>query len=226
MTDKSDTNHAMIRLPKAKTILIMTGGPGTGKTGLTERLLTYLKDVNVISYDAIKEKNWDIYGFDNDAQKYRLNEWGLEEFYLTIQKHMWANHTILIEYPFYQKHKPKLQELIEEYHYTAVTIFLNTDLRTVYERGFNRDHDNFRHPGHLLSCYHKETFTPDSLMKNHNDYLSYKEFCDSIAKKDYDIHLGLRIPVDVSDFSKVDFKSIVRQIVEFENTNIKQEKTQ
>ena len=38
-----------------------------------------------ISYDEIKEKNWDRFGFDNNRQKDRVNAWGLEEFYLTIQ---------------------------------------------------------------------------------------------------------------------------------------------
>lgn len=216
MFDNPNSNHA-IHLPKAKTLLIMTGGPGTGKSGLAQRMLAYLKGVHVISYDAIKEKNWDTFGFDNTAQKNRLNAWGLEEFYLTIQKYMWKNHTILIEYPFYQRHKPKLEELIKEYDYTAVTLFLHTDLRTVYERGCDRDHDSFRHPGHLLSCYHKETFHPDLLLQNQNEYQSYDDFCRSIAKKDYDIQLGLQISIDVSDFSKVDLKSIICEIVKFEN---------
>ena len=204
------------RLPKTKTLLIMAGGPGTGKTGLTKRLLTHIEGVSVISYDAIKEKNWGIFGFDNVAQKDRLNAWGLEEFYLTIQKQMWENKTILIEYPFYQRHKAKLQELIEEYDYTAATIFLHTDLHTVYERGCNRDHDGSRHPGHLLNCYHKETFTPDLLKGTHDTFASYEDFCTSIAKRDYDINLGLRIPVDVKDFSAIDFEGIISQIVDYE----------
>ena len=208
--------ESALRLPKAKTLLIITGGPGTGKTGLTKRLLTYLGGVSVISYDAIKEKNWDLFGFDDIAQKNRLDAWGLEELYLTIQKQMWGNKTILIEYPFYQKHKPKLQELIEEYGYTAVTIFLHTDLHTVYERVCERDRDGSRHPGHLLNCYHKETFSPDLLKGIHHAFVSFEDFCSGIEKKNYDIHLGLRIPVDVGDFSAVDFEDIVSRIVDYE----------
>ena len=60
---------------------------------------------------------------------------------------MWEDKTILIEYPFYQRHKPKLQELLDEYSYSAVTICLYTDLDTVYRRGANRDEDDGRHPG-------------------------------------------------------------------------------
>lgn len=59
------------------------------------RFLEYLgnEDIVKISYDEIKEKNWDIFGFDNEKQKDRLNWWSLEEFYLTIQKRMWENRT-------------------------------------------------------------------------------------------------------------------------------------
>ena len=129
---------------------------------------------------------------------------------------MWENKTILIEYPFYQKHRLKLRELIEEYHYAAVTIFLHTDMRTVYERGRNRDHDGSRHPGHLLNCYHRETFTPNLLKGVQDTFVSYEDFCAGTAQKDYDIHLGLRIPVDVGDFSAIDFEGIIRQIIDYE----------
>ena len=216
MPEKPESAFIMSRLPKAKTLLIMAGGPGTGKTSMAGRLLTYFEGVSVISYDAIKEKNWDIFGFDNVTQKDRLNSWGLEEFYLTIQKQMWENKTILIEYPFYQRHKPRLQELIDGYDYTAVTILLHADLHTVYERGCNRNNDGSRHPGHLLNCYHKETFTPNLLKGTHDTFVSYEDFCAGIAKKDYDINLGLRIPVDVTDFSTIDFEDIIRQIVDYE----------
>ena len=126
------------KFPNPRTLIIFTGGPGTGKSGTAQRFLDYLGDDEIvkISYDQIKEKNWDIFGFDNEKQKDRLNWFSLEEFYLTIQKRMWENKTILIEYPFYQRHKPKLQELLDESGYDAVTICLYTDMETVYRRGF------------------------------------------------------------------------------------------
>ena len=60
-------------------MLIFTGGPGTGKSGTARRFLEYLgnEDIVKISYDEIKEKNWDIFGFDNEKQKDRLNWWSL-----------------------------------------------------------------------------------------------------------------------------------------------------
>ncbi|MDO4523183.1 MAG: AAA family ATPase [Eubacteriales bacterium] len=206
------------KIPDKKTLIIFTGGPGTGKSGTSERFLRYLNDPSIekISYDAIKEKNWDIFGFDDEKQKDRLNWWCLEEFYLTIQKKMWENKTILIEYPFYQRHKPKLQELIDEYHYSAVTIYLYTDMETVYKRGANRDQVDDRHPGHLLNGYHKETYTPKMLESVSRIAPTFEEFVAGIAHKEYNVELGLVIPVDVTDFKTVDYEDIYQKIVDYQ----------
>jgi hypothetical protein len=205
--------------PDKRTIIIFTGGPGTGKSGTARRFLDYIgnDEIEKISYDEIKEKNWDRFGFDNNRQKDRVNAWGLEEFYLTIQKAMWENKTILIEYPFYQRHKPKLEELIEESGYAAVTIYLYTDMETVYKRGAIRDNGEGRHPGHLLECYHKETYTPALLDSVARIAPTYEEFTASIAHKVYDISLGLNIPVDVTDFSTIDYEAIYQKIVDYES---------
>lgn len=204
--------------PDKRTLIIFTGGPGTGKSGTAARFLKYLKndDILKISYDEIKEKNWDIFGFDNPEQKDRLNWWCLEEFYLTIQKRMWENRTILIEYPFYQRHKPKLEELIRESGYSAVTIYLYTDMQTMYERGAKRDQLDHRHPGHLLNQYHKETYTPKLLESVSRIAPTYEEFTAGISHKDYDIALGLSIPIDVTDFSRVNYAEIYEKIVAYQ----------
>ncbi|MCQ2507687.1 MAG: zeta toxin family protein [Dorea sp.] len=206
------------KLPEQRTIIIITGGPGTGKSGIARRLLDYIDDPEIvqISYDSIKEKEWDAFGFDNAEQKDRLNWWCLEEFYLTIQKRMWENKTILIEYPFYQRHKPKLQELIEASGYSAVTVYLYTDMKTVYERGTNRDNAGGRHPGHLLNCYHKETYRPEMLDSVERIAPSYEEFVSSIAHKDYDINLGLRVPIDVTTFKCSIYREIYQAICEYQ----------
>ena len=90
-----------------KTLIIFTGGPGTGKSKTAEKFMDFLADDQIvkISYDEIKEKNWDRFGFDDQGEKERLDHWSLEEFYLTLGKRMWEEKTIVVEYPFCQKHK-------------------------------------------------------------------------------------------------------------------------
>lgn len=205
--------------PDKRTLIIFTGGPGTGKSGTAERFLKYLNNEEImkISFDQIKEKNWDIFGFDNAKQKDRLNWWCLEEFYLTIQKQMWENKTILIEYPFYQRHKLKLEELIKETDYSAVTIYLYSDMDTVYQRGVNRDQVDERHPGHLLNQYHIEAYSPELMNVVSKVAPTFEEFTTAISHKVYNIKLGLDIPIDVTDFSKISYEEIYTKIVAYQN---------
>lgn len=204
----------MKRLGNPRTLIIVTGGPGTGKSYAAARIKESIEGLTILSYDVIKEKNFDLYGFDNEEQKAELNEFGLEEFYLCVKKAMWNSETIMIEYPFYQKHKPKLETLIKEYDYNAVTVYLYADLRTVYERGAARDNNGARHPGHLTNSYHIETykgaedFVADAL-------LTFEEFEDQIKKKNYDIQLGHTIPVDVTEFKNIDYGKVIREIFEY-----------
>lgn len=202
--------------PNPRTLLIFTGGPGSGKSGTANRFLQYLDNDEIarISYDEIKEKEFDIFGFDNEAQKDRLNWWSLEEFYLTIQKAMWENKTILIEYPFYQRHKPKIQELLQESGYDAASIYLYADMHVLYERFSKRDDTENRHPGHLLHSYHKETYTPEMLLSVERIAPSFDEFVGSIAHKQYNVNLGVDIAIDVTDFNNVHYDEIYQTIVE------------
>ncbi len=204
--------------PNKRTLIIFTGGPGTGKSGTAWRFLKYLDNDKIVklSFDEIKEKNWDRFGFDNAEQKDRLNWWCLEEFYLTIQKRMWEGKTILIEYPFYQRHKPKLEELINASGYDAVTIYLYADMEVVYKRSTKRDENERRHPGHLLNSYHKETFKIEMLHSVSRIAPSFEEFVAAISHKEYNINLGLDIPIDVTDFSTINYEDIYQKIVEYE----------
>ncbi len=207
-------------------IIIFTGGPGTGKSGTANRFYDYLNDDEIVklSYDEIKEKNWDRFGFDNSEQKYRINEWGLEELYLTIQHNMWAGKTMIVEYPFYQKHKPRLEELIKNFHYLAVTIYLYTDKRTQYYRSIARDGKESRHPGHFLDCYHVETYRPEMLKKSIDLVPSYEQFVSAISYKVYDLALGLSISIDVTDFSGIDYGALYEKILKYERESAESRK--
>ena len=52
-----------------------------------------------------------------------------------------------------------------------------------------------------------ENFVPDTFM-------TYEEFRRALDVKNYDICLGYHIPVDITDFSKVDYGEVAKKICE------------
>lgn len=202
-----------MKLQNKKTLIIVTGGPGTGKSYTAKRLAQEIENLHILSYDAIKEAAWDRFGFDNAAQKNRLNQFCLEEFYLILQKMMWEEKTILIEYPFNHRHKDALAALIDQHDYHAITLYLYGDWKVIYERGINRDKKDNRHPGHLTNHYHiEQAVSPEDIIPD--AVLTYEQFRADIDRKIYDIRLGTTIPVDVTYFSRVNFSDIFAKIVE------------
>ena len=202
-----------MELRHKNTVIIITGGPGTGKSYAARRIQEAFPQLELLSYDQIKEYEWDRFGFDNAQQKDRVNQFALEEFYLIFQKMMWQQKSILIEYPFYQRHRKQLEQLIFASEYHAITMLLYGDWKVIYERGLTRNKTDDRHPGHLTNSYHKETDI--SARDQIEDAVpSYDEFRADIDRKNYDIQLGVTISVDVTDFSKVDFEKIAKQIAE------------
>ncbi|MEG2838337.1 MAG: hypothetical protein RR892_01800 [Lachnospiraceae bacterium] len=203
----------MIKLQQKRTLIIVTGGPGTGKSYAAMQIGKEIEDLVTLSYDTIKEENFDRFGFDDGSQKEELNEFSLHEFYLCLKKQMWLSRTIMIEYPFYQKHKEYFQTLIEEYSYHAITVYLHGDLKIIYDRSVNRDSGDNRHIGHLTNCYHIETTKRDDDFVS-DASLNYEQFCEVYEKKNYNIQLGHTISVDITDFSMVDYKQILQRLYE------------
>lgn len=199
------------RLENKKTLIIVTGGPGTGKSYAAARIQEEIAGLRAISYDALKEKNWDIFGFDNKEQKEEVNRLGLQEFYLSVRKAMRGGETLLLEYPFYQYHRPHLKKLAEEYGYRVITVYLHGELKTVYERSISRDTDGKRHPGHLTDCYH----SGETMRQAVDAIPDYEGFCKWMRERDYNIGLGDTVDVDVTDFKRVDYEKIIEQITTY-----------
>jgi uridine kinase len=195
----------MRKLRYKNTIIIITGCPGTGKSYWAELITEGIYGIHILSYDKMKEKNFDLFGFNNLVEKDNLNRQSLDEFYQTIDREMKKGGPILIEYPFYEHHRNTIIDFIKKYHYYAITLYLHGDMKVIYQRSVKRDSSGHRHPGHLLSSYHKGIITiPIDTCQEIK--LTYDQFVSSCMKKNYNVHIGKTIVLDVSDLAAINSK--------------------
>ena len=194
---------------KTKTLVIVTGCPGSGKSSFAQRLSRAFPESRLYSYDRLKERYFDRCGFDNEEEKTRLNEQSLQEFYRILDREMAAGEPLIIEYPFCKKHESTLRDLTERHGYRAVTLLLTGELPVLYQRGVQRDQGAGRHPGHLLRRYHKGQPWPAGDLEPVMDYASFAASC---AEKDYNICVGKTLRVDVTDMDAVDTEALWKAV--------------
>lgn len=193
--------------------LIVTGPPGCGKTFFSNEVVRFFPSFKLFSYDSLKEKYWDEFGFNSLEERDNLNKKSISEFYKIVEHNLSSGDDCLVEYPFCKRHETNLQALSNRVGATTMTCFLRADYNVLFGRWNYRDlNDEKRHPGHMCYRYHKD------LAVSNQDYfprMKLHEFIRTCEAKDYDIIIGERIIVDVTDFSKVDYVSIFKKVAEY-----------
>lgn len=194
-----------------KKLIIVSGRPGTGKTYIANKIVEYMKNLDMISYDYLKEKNYDEFGFNDIEEKKLVDLISLKEFIFNIEKLMILNRNIIIEYPFSYKQKVYIEELINEYEYSPYTIRLVADSDVLLDRIITRDTDINRHLGHIVTKYNKLTklmnrIDADALFNK----TSFEKIC---LERDYDnFCIGELLEIDTTEIEKIDFNIIYRFI--------------
>jgi len=194
-----------------KTLILLAGYPGTGKSYLANLILEKFPSLQFLSPDEMKEKNWDRYGFNDLAEKELLIEKSWQDYYQELEALFQQEISLISDYPFSEKQKERLLHLTQQYDYQVVTIRLVADLDVLYERQKIRDLDHSRHLGHILLSYHKET---TKLSHQEADNLvDYEEFIKRCMTRGYgEFSLGTLIELDVTDFSLVDYDQLLREV--------------
>ena len=194
-----------------KTLILLAGYPGTGKSYLANLILEKFPSLQFLSPDEMKEKNWDRYGFNDLAEKELLIEKSWQDYYQELEALFQQENSLISDYPFSEKQKERLLQLTQQYDYQVVTIRLVADLDVLYERQKIRDLDHSRHLGHILLSYHKET-----TKLNHQEadnLVDYEEFIKRCTTRGYgEFSLGTLIELDVTDFSLVDYDQLLREV--------------
>ncbi len=197
-----------------KCMILIAGYPATGKSYICDLILDKYPQFETVNQDELKEQKWDEYGFNNLEEKTRLERMAWEEYYSIIEKKMKNREDIISDYPFSDKQRGRLAELSGKYGYGVITIRSLGNIDKLYDISRKRDLDQNRHLGHLVSKYHKGDMMED---RSRADCLvTYDIFRERCIHKGYDkFQLGHLIEVDASDFSKIDYDQILKDIGTF-----------
>lgn len=198
-----------------KYLILLAGSPATGKSYLISQLMEKLSPTVLITPDDIKETLADNVGFDNLSQKAELEVDVWQFYYQLLDSYMrMGKRYVLSEYPFSDKQKIKLKILAATYQYEVITIRLDADFETLWQRRQKRDVQLDRHLSHIMSHYHFGDKLDDrSKADNH---ITRDAFLDIVTKRAYNqFQLGKLFELDVTDFSKVDYPTFINGLVEY-----------
>lgn len=181
-----------------KFLIILAGYTATGKTYIANSIRKDLKDFEIISIDEIEEMLYDKHGFNNKDEKKALYDKSFQLFYKRLDEFMRLEKNIIIDYPFSDLQKSKLEKLINNYSYNALTIRLIGDLKQLYKRRLERDLREDRHPGHLLPFYNNEIKVDKSLREKY--VITEEDFINHAKLRKYDeFRLGKLLEIDVTE---------------------------
>lgn len=198
-----------------KYLILLAGSPATGKSYLISQLMEKLSPTVLITPDDIKETLADNVAFDNLSQKAELEVDVWQFYYQLLDSYMrMGKRYVLSEYPFSDKQKMKLKILAATYQYEVITIRLDADFETLWQRRQKRDVQLDRHLSHIMSHYHFGDKLDDrSKADNH---ITRDAFLDIVTKRAYNqFQLGKLFELDVTDFSKVDYPTFINGLVEY-----------
>lgn len=192
--------------------LLVTGLPAAGKSTLAG-VLGEKMNLPVISKDAIKERLFDSVGFQSRDEKVKLGIASMEIMYYLASQLMEVKQPFILENNFETSSKDALISILKKYGYSALTITLTGDYKTIYKRFLERNINPDRHRGHIVNdCYpEKEKRSVEELRAAS---IRFEDYMYGIEHRGFDTFCtdGKRIIVDTTDFSKIDEEDIVKQI--------------
>lgn len=185
-----------------KVLILLAGLPGTGKTYLSKIIKNKLGPFYTLSQDDLKEFYCDMYGYQNLEEKKDVEKIAWAKYFEIMEQQMKIASNIISDYPFSQKQKPHIKQLVESYGYKVVTIRLTANLDILFERQKKRDLDPTRHLSHIVTSYKKGDHIVDRSMVD--NLLTYDEFVKRCTTRGYDtFELGKLYEVDVTDYTTV-----------------------
>ena len=180
------------------TIIIVTGRPAAGKSTLAKWISQQLK-LPLVSKDMIREELFDRLGWKDRKWAQELGKASVDMMFYFARAELEVGHSIIMDNSFYPSvSNPRFQTLKEQFDAKSMQIVCNSDRETLFQRFRSRADSGSRHPGH------GDEDVLDQLYAN----------LDSKSSQILEIG-GSVIEVDTTDFAKVDYQEILKQVKSF-----------
>ena len=183
-----------------KNLIIITGQLAAGKTSYGKKISNKLK-IPFFSKDLIKEVLFDSFSDRNLEYevKRKIGAISYAIFYYIIEQQMKVGMPIIAESNFIKESVPIIKNLLDKYNYNSITIRFEGDLHILHKRFLEREYSSERHMGLVSNGVFDE----------------FKSFEKTAVKaKEFKINDN-EILVDTTDFSKVDFDKIIKDLQKY-----------
>lgn len=190
-------------------LILIAGMPASGKTTFAKRLSAELQ-IPMVSKDEIKEILFGTVGFHSRVEKVALGVGSMDIMYFFAESLMRTNKLVILENNFENISKPKLQQLIDKYHYIPITVLFDGDVKTIYNRFIERDNSPTRHRGHVVNTEYPESVNLGAIPPP----MKFEEFQKVFEERGirYFSIGGKVITIDTTDFKKAAYGDVINQI--------------
>ena len=177
------------------TIIIVTGRPAAGKSTLAKWLSHELK-FPLVSKDSIREELFDRLGWKDRKWAQNLGKASVDMMFYFAEAELEVGHSLIMDNSFYPPvSTPRFQALKAKYQAESIQIVCNSDRETLFHRSKACADAGNRHPGHGDQDVLEELYA--NLADTSSQILAIG---------------GTVIEVDTTDFSKIDYQEILKQV--------------
>jgi predicted kinase len=176
-------------------LIIVTGRPAAGKSTIAQWLAGELK-LPWVSKDSVREVLFEQLGWQDRPWAQKLGLASLELMFYFAQAQFQVGGSLILDNAYDPTPStPRFQALQQQYNLNIIQVICNSDKQTLFERFVTRSQSGQRHPGH----------GDETVLDNLRTHLAEERPPQMELE-------GLVVNVDTTEFSKIDYPAILKQV--------------